>query len=176
MSRFWIRLWLVWVVRFTVESIVLASILSLTVTAVIYIGKGMISIDRDVLKALFDLFRFWFVILWSLTLLVSLFRSIKHLFNHCYNGYVLKLLTCDGAEVIETIGYGDISKVFRKWMMAMIWSVSALMILSFSVSYLFLNSYNWYNIYVLYIFIVISGGVTIPLMGSRCKRVKLSKC
>ena len=176
MSRFWFKLWLGWVVRFTLESVLLASILSFTATAFIYVAKGMISIDKDVIKALFDLFKFWFVIFWSLTLLISLFRAIKHLFNHCHNGYVLKLLTCNQAEVIETIGYGDISKVFRKWMMAMIWSVSALMILSFAVSYLFLDSYQWYNIYVLYIFIVISGGLTIPLMGSRCKRVKLSKC
>lgn len=176
MSRFWFKLWLGWVVRFTTESVLLASILSFIITAFIYVAKGMIPIDKDVIKALFDVFRFWFVILWSLTLLISLFRAIKHLFNHCYNGYVLKLLTCNGAEEIETIGYGDISKVFRKWMMAMIWSVSALMILSFAVSYLFIDSYHWYNIYVLYIFIVISGGVTLPLMGSRCKRVKLSKC
>lgn len=176
MSRFWFKLWLSWVVRFTVESVLLASIFSLIITAVIYVLKGMIAIDRDVLKALFDLFKFWFVILWSLTLLISLFRAIKHLFNHCHNGYVLKLLTCKGDEVIERVGYGDISKVFRKWMMTMIWSVSALMIFSFAISYLFINSYHWYNIYVLYIFIVISGGVTIPLIGSRCKRVKLSKC
>ncbi len=58
----------------------------------------------------------------------------------------------------------------------MIWSVTALMILSFSVSYLFFDSYHWYNIYVLYLFILISGAVTIPLMGSRCKRVKLMQC
>ena len=145
-------------------------------TTFIYIGKGMIKIDGEVIKALVDIFQFWFVIFWSLFLVISLFRSVKHLFNRCYGGYVLKLLTCKGDEVIENIGYGDISKVFRKWLMVMIWSVAALMILSFAVSYLFLDSYRWYNIYVLYIFILLSAAVTLPLMGSRCKRVRVQRC
>ena len=111
-----------------------------------------------------------------MTLLVSLFRGLKHLFNHCYEGYVLKLFTCNGEELIETIGYGNITPLFRKWMMSMIWSISTLMIFSFIVSYFLLNSYNWYNIYVMYIFILISGGITLPLMGYRCKGVKLQEC
>lgn len=176
MTRFWFRLWLSWVIRFTIESVLLASLFSLVATLVIYFLKGATSLNSDVMMALVDIFRFWFVIFWSLTLLISLFRGVKHFFNRCHNGYVLKLLTCKGDEIIETVGYGDISKVFRKWMMAMIWSVSALMILSFSITYTFADSYHWYNIYVLYLFIIISGAITLPLMGSRCKRVKLAKC
>ncbi|WP_345993629.1 hypothetical protein [Sulfurimonas sp. HSL-1716] len=176
MHRFWFRLWLEWALRFTLESVFLAFLLSLIVTAAIYIGKGAAAIDKDVLKALLDIFRFWFLIIWNLTLLISLFRGVKYFFNRCHEGYVLKLLTCRGEETIEKIGYGDIPKVFRKWMMAMIWSVSALMVLSFIVSYLFADSHQWYNIYVLYLFILISGAITIPLMGNRCKRVRLMKC
>ncbi len=176
MRRFWFKLWLSWAVRFSVESILFASAFSFVVSAAIYYLKGMPDLQSDVLYALSDIFRFWFAIFWSMTLLLSLFRGLKYLFNHCYEGYVLKLLTCKGAETIETVGYGDITPLFRKWMMSMIWSISTLMIFSFIVSYFLLNSYNWYNIYVMYIFILISGAITLPLMGHRCKRIKLQIC
>ncbi len=58
--------------------------------------KGTPELNRDVMDALLDLFIFWFALAWNLTLLISLFRGVKHLFNRCYEGYVLKLLTCKG--------------------------------------------------------------------------------
>lgn len=175
-NRFWLKLWFYWAVRLTVQSIVLATFFSFIVTLYIYFLKSTVTLNRDVLIALFDIFKFWFVLFWSVALLISMFGGVKHFFNHCIEGYELKLLTCKGDDVIETIGYGDISKVFRKWMMSMIWSVTALIIISFALSYMIMGSYHWYNIYILYIFIIISGAFTLPLIGSRCKRVKLVKC
>ena len=176
MRRFLFKLWLSWALRLSVESLLYAFILAFLLSGAIYFSKGMPPLEKEFLLALGTIFQFSFIIFWSMTLLVSLFRGLKHLFNHCYEGYVLKLFTCNGEEVIETIGYGDITPLFRKWMMSMIWSISTLMIFSFIVSYFLLNSYNWYNIYVMYIFILISGGITLPLMGYRCKGVKLQEC
>ncbi|MDD2358103.1 MAG: hypothetical protein PHX13_09370 [Thiovulaceae bacterium] len=176
MRRFWFKLWLSWAVRLSIESLLYAFILAFLLCSAIYFSKGMPPLQKEFLFALGTIFQFSFMIFWSITLLVSLFRGLKYLFNRCYEGYALKLLTCKGDEVIETIGYGDLTPLFRKWMMSMILSLLTLMILSFIVSYFLLSFYNWYNIYVMYIFILISGGITLPLMGHRCKGVKLYVC
>lgn len=182
MSRFYLLVWLSWAVRLTLCSIAFASILSVVVTVFIYISQGMPTHSSEVQSALVQVFIFWFVVLWNFTLLIALFRSLKYVFNSCHGGYKLQLLSCpkEGkSEVLEAIGYGDLLKVWRKWFMLIIWLVGAQMIIALIFTKLF-SSYDgifeWFNIYVLYAFVLVGGYFSFMLLGGRCKRVKIVKC
>jgi len=181
-SKFYLLLWLKWALRLTLCSIAFSSILSLVVTLFIYISEGMPTHSSEVYSALVEVFIFWFVVLWNFTLLVALFRSLKYIFNSCHNGYTLRLLSCpkDGkSKVLDSIGYGDLVKVWRKWFMLIIWLVGAEMVFALILTKLF-SSYNgifeWFNIYILYAFILAAGYFSFILLSSRCKKVEIVKC
>ena len=179
MSRFYFILWLRWSVRLTLCSVILAAGLTSLITLYIYIEQGMPTLSSEIFTALESLFKFWFPILWSLTLLLALFRSLKYIFNSCIAGYELKLYSCDGKDILQEIGYGDLVKVWRKWFMLIIWLVGSLMILSLAYTYLFTSFggvFEWFNIYWLFGFILLSGYFSFILMSVRCKRVKVVKC
>lgn len=119
------------------------------------------------INALFDVYKFYFSIVFSISFLVILFRSIKYIFNKCIYGYELKLLSCNKEDVIENIGYGDLVRVWRKWFMLLIWLVAICMIVTM---------FNFFNIYALYIFVLLSGYVSFIIMSARCKKVKVIRC
>lgn len=186
MSKFYFILWLRWTLRLTLCSVVLATFFALFVSIYLYLSQGMPNLSSEVIDALFDIFKFWFSVLWSITLLLALFRGLKYIFNRCINGYELKLLTCKSAkdeniddEFIEVIGYGDLVIVWRKWLMLIVWLVGAFMILSLIYTNLF-TSFNgvfeWFNIYWFFGFILLSGYFSFILLEARCKKVKIVKC
>lgn len=179
MHKFYFFLWLRWAIRLTLCSVAFAALFSFLVTFYIYISQGMSALDRDVSKALLEVFSFWFALFLNATLLLALFRGMKYLFNTCIYGYKLILLSCDTKEEIKVIGYGDLLRVWRKWFMLMIWLVGSFMIISLVFTYLF-SSYGgvfeWFNIYWLYLFILASGYLSFIFMSARCKSVKLSRC
>ena len=157
-------------------------ILAFIITLGIYYSQGMPKIDGEVLEALVEIGKFWFAISWSITLLFSLFRGMKHIFNRCHNGYVLKLMSCpkgNKSQVIEVVGYGDLVKVWRKWLMLMIWLVGSEMILLLFLNYIFsMNKiiFSWFNIYVLYTLLLFAGYFSLMILSVRCKQVRLSRC
>ena len=182
LNKFYTLLWLNWILRVTLESIVGALFLASIITFYVYYNQGTPRLTQEINQALFDVFKFWTPILWNVSLLVTLFRSLKHIFNSCHSGYVLRLYSCpkeEFSERIELVGYGDLFKVWRKWLMLIIWLVGIQMILAL-VFTKFFTSYNeifdWFNIYVLYVFVLSSGYVSFVLLGSRCKKVKVKKC
>lgn len=179
MSSFYFHLWLRWSLRVTLCSISLASLFSILITIFIYLRSSTTSLDAKVFNALFDVFWFWFILLWSLSLLIALFRSIKYIFNTCIQGYELKLLTCNTKEIIEVIGYGDLVKVWRKWFMLLIWLVASMMIVSVVLTYIFSeysSIFEWFNIFWLYAFVIVSGYFSFVIMIAKCKRVEIKKC
>lgn len=181
-SRFYLHLWIRWAIRLTLCSVTLALVLSFLVTSVIYVFQGSQSMTTEVQLAIFEVFKFWFLILWGVSLLVALFRSIKYIFNICYAGHKLTLLSClkeKNIEVLENIGYGDLVKVWRKWFMLIIWLVSIQMIIALFITYSFTDYeaiFEWFNIYVLYGFILVAGYFSFIILSKRCKRVRISKC
>ncbi len=179
MNKFYLLLWLRWSIRLITCSVVLAALISFGVIMYIYINQGMPTINSDIYSALKSVFKFWFPILWSLTLLLALFRSLKYIFNSCIAGFELKLYGCNSQDLLADVGYGDLVKVWRKWFMLIIWLVGALMIFSLVYTSLF-SSYSgvfeWFDIYWLFSFILISGYFSFIFMSARCKRVKVVKC
>lgn len=179
MSRFYIILWLRWAARLSVCSLLFALILSFFATLFIYFLRDMPEFSRDVSLALFEIFKFWFPIFWSLGILLALFRGLKYIFNSCINGFELKLLTCDGSQTIESVGYGDLIKVWRKWLMLFVWLVGSFTILATVFTNL-LTSYSglfeWFDIYALYGFILLGGYISFIIMSSKCKKVKIVTC
>ena len=179
MSKFYLLLWSKWALRVAICSILMACAFSFVITSYLYINQGMPPFSSEVITALFALFKFWFPLTFSLTLLIALFRSLKYIFNVCLNGYKMQLLACGNNEVLNEIGYGNLVKVWRKWFMLIIWLVGAQMILSLIFTYLF-SSYNsvfeWFDIYFLFVFVLIAGYLSFILLGGRCKQVKVVKC
>ena len=165
-----------WALRVTLCSTILATLLTTFITIYIYINQGMVTLNSEVGRALFDIAQFWFPIVWSLTLLLALFRGVKYIFNNCSSGYQMKLLTCKKEE-IDVVGYGDILKVWRKWFMLLIWLIAAEAIITLAFSYMFSFSFSeWFDIYVLYFFILIGGYFSFIILSSRCKQIKVVKC
>jgi len=182
LGKFYFLIWLHWSLRLSISSVVSAMFLSLLITGYIYINQGTSPLNKEVYEALFSIFRFWFALAWSVTLLISLFRTLKTVFNHCYNGYEIKILQClkkEQTETINVVGYGDIKGVWRKWLMLIIWLVGAQMIIALIVTRLFTSYeaiFDWFSIYLLYGFVLIAGYVSFVLLSSRCRLVKVKRC
>jgi len=179
MSKFYLFIWLKWVVRVTLCSVAFAFMLSLFITLYSYFNSGVTSLTPELYSALWSIFKFWLSIAWSFTLLFALFRSIKYIFNTPINGYIFRLQECGRYANIEYIGYGDLVRVWRKWFMLLIWLSVVFMILSTIFLYLFNageNIFGWFSIEWLYGYIVLSGYFSFILLPSRCKRVKVVKC
>ncbi|MEA2098788.1 MAG: hypothetical protein U9P72_01515 [Campylobacterota bacterium] len=138
----------------------------------------MTTFNNEVFNALIDVFIFWFPIAWSFTILLALFRALKYIFNSCYDGYRLNLLTCK-KESIDIIGYGDLVKVWRRYFMLLIWIIAVFILFSVTLTYLF-SSYesvfDWFNIYILYAYILISSYFTFIILISKCKLIKVNRC
>ena len=178
MYKFYLKIWSKWVLLLTVISISFAVIISIFITTLIYVNQGIVPLTQEVVIALSDIFKFWFPIVWNLALLIALFIGLKNIFNSCYDGYELKLLTCK-KETIEIIGYGDLVKVWRKYFMLLIWIIATEMIISLSFTYLlsdYNNLFDWFNIYILYIFVLISSYFSFIILSSKCKLIKVQKC
>ncbi|QOY55195.1 hypothetical protein HUE87_02855 [Candidatus Sulfurimonas marisnigri] len=179
MSKFYFLLWLKWAARLVTCSIILAYAITIIITSFIYYSSSMPTFNSEVFQALRDILEFWFPIVWSVTLLLALFRGMKYIFNTCINGYEFKLLNCKSDETIEIIGYGDLVKVWRKWFMLIIWLVGSIMVLSIAYTSIFTSFsgiFEWFSIYWLFCFILLSGYFSFIILGSRCKRVKIVKC
>ena len=184
MNKFYFFIWLQWAVKLTVYTFILAFIIAVFITLCIYVMQGMQPLDTEIEAALLIVFKFWFFLSWNFSLLIVLFRSVKYIFNRCIHGYEFKLLSCPGEEnkeqeIIKEIGYGDLVKVWRKWFMLLIWIVAAQMILALIVMKLF-SSYesifDWFNVYILYIFILIAGYFSFVILSTKCKKVRIIKC
>ena len=182
MSYFYFILWLKWTFRVTLSSVSLAAFFSFLITVVIYINHDMRSLNSEVYEALFNIFKFWFVLLWSVTILFSIFRSLKYIFNSCFGNYKMLLFSCENEqkrELIEVVGYGDLIKVWRRWIILLIWLVGSLMILAtifFKLFSSFESIFDWFNIYILYIFILIAGYFSFIILSSKCKKIRIKKC
>jgi len=184
MQKFYLELWLFWALRVILCSLFLAAILASLITIAIYVKQGMPNFNKEIAAALVDVFRFWFFIALNLAVLVALFRSVKYLFNCCHAGHMLRLKRCVKEEdkeegYLEFIGYGDLVKVWRKWFMLLIWIVGALMILALAVTYLFTPYealFDWFNVYILYAFILAGGYFSFIFMAARCKSIRIVKC
>ena len=153
MSKFYFLLWLRWAIRMSASSILLAMLLSILITISFYILQGATRLNSEVIEALVDIFIFWFPLSWSITLLLSLFRSLKYIFNECHNGYKLQLLECNRTDIIELIGYGNLVKVWRRWFMLMIWLTGIQMIIALGFTYIFSTYsgiFEWFDIYILF--------------------------
>jgi hypothetical protein len=182
-SKFYLLLWLRWAFYVTLLSTVLAVAIAAFTTVVIYYRQGGVALTSEVYHALIDIFRFWFGLVWSLTLLAALFLSLKSLFNHCFAHFKLVLLSCPNEskqrEQIAEVGYGDLIKVWRKWFMLLIWLVGAQMIVAVVLMKLLSDSqtlFSWFNIYILYMFVLIGGYFSFIILSAKCKKVKVVKC
>jgi hypothetical protein len=182
MRKFYLLLWLFWALRVVVCTLVLSLFFASVLTLFIYVKQGMIAIESEVLTALWEVWKFWFVLFLNISLLIALFRSVKYLFNRCRAGYMLKLKACEKDEssgYIEIVGYGDLVKVWRKWFMLLIWIVGSMMVFAFIITNLFstyATLFEWFSIYLLYLFIFVAGYLSFVFLPGRCKMLRIVSC
>jgi len=179
MHKFYFLLWFRWATRLTIYSISLSSLFAFLITSYTYFSQGTPTINITIFNALVEIFKFWFPILWAVTLLLSLFRGLKYIFNNCINGFEMKLLSCSGDDIIQTIGYGDLLKVWRRWFMINIWLVGSFMVFALVYTKLFTSYsgvFEWFSIYWLFSFILLSAYLSFILLGAKCKQVKVVQC
>lgn len=179
-SKFYFLLWIDWLIRVTISTLLLSFIFSSIVTLFLYIYRGTQSLNSEVYEALIAIFEFWFTLFLSLALLISLIRSLKGVFNRCRGGYRLLLYSCEKElDEIESIGLGDLRKVWRKWLMLLVWFVAVEMVIGVVLNKLIGTEeslFNWFSIYLLYGFIAVAGYFSFIVLTSRCKQVKIKRC
>ena len=82
-------------------------------------------------------------------------------------------------EAVEVIGYGDLPKLWRRWLMLNVWFVGSFMIFALIYTTIF-TSYNgvfeWFNIFWLYGFILLSGYFSLITIGLKYKKIKIASC
>ena len=174
MTRFYLHLWWKWALRITLCSFSIATFFALGVTLFLYFYHGMQVLNVEVLDALQNIFLFWFMILWNGAFLLALFRSLKYIFNTCHGQYTLEIYSCTREKILE-VGYGDLVKLWRKWMMSIIWLVGVEMIFMLVFSYFF-NLHDWLSVYVIYFFVLFAGYFSFILLISRSKQLRITKC
>jgi len=182
MLRFYTLLWLEWVFRMFVVSLLLASVMSFAVTFFLYVSRETPPINLEIYRALLEIFRFWFLLLLNIAIPLALFINIKHLFNRPYSGFSLRLLNYPKdakAEVLEEIGYADLVLVWRRWLFFIV-SFSTLLVLLLALfSYIFTpysSIFDWFDVYFLYLVVLISGFFSIVLLANRSKYLRVEKC
>jgi hypothetical protein len=170
-------IWLRWAIWVTLFSTLLAAHFAIAIALYMYISKGAVALTSEVLSALEAIGYFWFAILWSITLPLSTFFGMKQLFKWCYGGKKLQLFTCK-KEPIDSIGYEDVIKVWRKWLFLMIWGVAAQLVLITGVEYIVVGGelMQWFSVYYLYALVMSASLVTLFVLVNRCQLVKLKRC
>ncbi|MBD3823928.1 MAG: hypothetical protein IE916_05395 [Epsilonproteobacteria bacterium] len=179
MFSFYLRLWLSWVLRFTLYTFFLTFALTLLGTFCIYAVWGFAQLTPQVQEALGEVALFLSLPAYALSLLISLFLNLKYLFNRCYGGYELTLLACEKSEPLEAIGNGDVVKIWRKWMMLNAWLVASMVIivaLLLKVAGSEGGLFGWFDAKALFGLLLVSGLFCIMMLGSKCKRVKVGRC
>jgi hypothetical protein len=181
MVRFYLFLWLSWLLRVILCTVVSASIMAIVVSAIIALKQGGFTFESHKVTAVGTIFLFWFRIFINLALLFALFRSVKYLFNRCYSGYKFVLKSCvrEDGDYLKVVGYGDLIKVWRAWFMLLIWIVAAMMIIAF-IFIQFFAKYNslfeWFSIYMLYGFIALGGYFSFFILPLRVKGLQIRRC
>ncbi len=182
MAKFYFLLWQKWAFFVTLSSLGFAGVVAFIITLFVYIKQGSIALNEAVYQALLEVFLFWFPLVWSVTVLLALFLSLKRVFNHCLQGYELKLLQCmkkEKSEMVRVVGYGDIKRVWRKWLLLLIWLVGAQMVLALVITQIFGEYkalFDWFSIYFLYAFILVAGYFSFIVLSSRCRLVRVKRC
>lgn len=179
MSKFYFFVWFYWAVRVFLSTLILACGFDVLITLGTYLYLDLPELNTQTNNALVKLLRFWFPITLSISFLIALFYSLKSVFNRCTEGYKFVLLTCLDAQVIENVSYKDLIKVFRKWLMLIIWLVGAEVILSFVFMKIvsdFESIFEWFSIYTLLLYVFGAAYISFFALGIRCKRARIVRC
>lgn len=178
MRKFWFLLWAYWATWLTLFSGGFGALLALLATGTTYLITGAAPLSDEIVVALLDLFRFWFGICWSVALLLGLLLVVKRLFYRCIDHYQLHFLQCPSQTEIRDLKVSDTVKLWRKWLMAIIWAVAAQVVIIVAIEYLIGSGglLEWFSIYSLYALVLIAGAITLPLMSLRCKMVRVKRC
>ncbi len=178
MKRAFFLIWLRWAVWVTLFSISGAMLIAFGMTLVLYLVKGAVPLEGEVLDALGSIARFWFGVSWSITLPLGTFLGMKQLFARCYSGYRLQLFTCN-LERVEKVHYNHLVKAWRKWLFFTVWGVAVCVLVVTALQMAVQGQIDitlWFHSDTLYGFVMFSSWATLSLMVRRCPSMVLEQC
>lgn len=178
MTNFYLTLWVRWSIAFIVIGLLGSLGFATVVTAGIYIFKGFVPLNTTTWNALQTIWFFWLSIGYGVGMIAALVVALNTLLYRCINHRRLILLNCK-EEVLERSGFKPYFKLWRKWFFSLIWINAAQVIIVIIMHKLLFGGsvwIGWFNPWSITLMILLSGGVALPLMIHRSKRLKIVPC
>jgi len=177
-KSFYLKLYLSWAGWVSFSSLLLALILSLSVTVLTYISKGLAPLEKKTFLALEEIFFFSFPISFSLSAIIMLLLVFKAVFNWKVDGCELKLYDCNDDVIVKPL-ISDVIMIWRKWLFLTVWSLILFFLLFLGLWKLFTFQdlpLQWLNGVNIYLLILLFGGLIFSLGIVRCKRIRINRC
>lgn len=167
-----IQLYIFWLWWVSSRSVFSALFISTLCAVLVYISKGSMTIDKEVLKALFEVIYFCFPISFSFTLILSFLLVFKVLFKHRFKGFRLELYDCSHEPIQDPL-LSDVTFLWRKWLFVSLWVIVIFMVLVFGLMKLFfdIEPLSLLNGLSAYLLVVVFGGVVFTFGVKRCKKI-----
>lgn len=161
--------WFWWV---SSRSALFAAVISIFCAVLVYVSKGFMSLDKEVLNALLQIVYFCFPIAFSFTFIISFLLVFKALFKHNFKGFNIELYNC-AHELIKDPQLSDVTSLWRKWLFVTLWVILVFLVLFFGVMKIFfeiepLSLLNGISAYTL---VSIFGGLIFVFGVKRCKKI-----
>ena len=170
-SSFIYKLWFLWLKQVLSKTFILSTIISFFIVLILYISKGFVRLNSDVVKAIIDIFNTIFVISFAFIYTIIAFISPYFLQNICIDRYKFNIKSCKD----DNKRY--YSKFYRKWFISFVFIMMFLTLVISIIEYIFSNKINLsINTIVIYINSFISSYITLHLMQSRCKMFNTVSC
>jgi len=161
--------WLLWI---SIVSSLVAIVLSVLSSLLLYISKGFQSLNEEVLMALFDVAVFSFPIAFSLSFILSLLLVFKALFKHEFKDFKVELYNCSN-EVLDSPLLSDVTHLWRKWLFLTFWFIVLFLVVVLGFNKLVFNALplEYLNGLTIYLMVVSLGGIVFILGIKRCKKI-----
>jgi len=175
-KKFYLKLYVFWALWVTLRSLLYALLLSLFLALVIYISKGLPSLNMETFLALKEIVLFSFPISFSLSFILMLLLVFKAIFSTKVDGFFLRLYDCKDEPLVDP-SLSDVMMIWRKWLFVTVWAILIFLVLFLGLWKLISGAFpplSWFNAASLYTLIMILGGTVFVMGIKRCKKIRIS--
>lgn len=170
-QKFWLLLRLLWLKRVILHSVIIGLVLTLLITLVTLFNTG-VALNRQGLKAIFEIAHFWFMIAYIVGFLWALVLSFKGLFNRNMAGYRLVLLECSSKEAYSEIILLDVLPLWRKFLFWQVWLISIMVLILLGI---FKVDKSFFGGWTLFVWIILFGLLILKPLLLSMKNVRLRR-
>lgn len=178
MSRIARLLVLRWIIAFGVIALTSAVGFATSVSVIIYLYKGIPSLNPETWNALGTIWKFWLWVGYGVGMISGVVISLRRVLYRCIEGNEVVLLNCKGEEV----GYFEWKpyfKFWRQWFFALIWLNAAQAIILMAIHKLIFGGelwFGWFSGVGMGIMMSVSGALAVVITIRRSSRVRVRLC